>query len=292
MDKPTTLSRRELPKTTMIYIIVGVVVGLTCTVGVIVFLVIRHRKGQKYSQLRKRSTTATTNNNRESYRKSIMSTVSEVDDAQRQAMIRKSLATRSSMMTLNTMMTLNMDSSSVYTAPHPLDRTASHFLYRPVSHPLEEAITEAATETPTETSAAAVAETTPETQEPHPPPSRDEESRDEESLIGLKADWKEWEARLHENQSLSLDLHPAIAPERKDSTGSNGSNGEYRLANDPPTRAHLSLITSELDRRSEPPMSRPNSVVSVKSNRSLPMKYDVRRDTRSPHQLQHSWTAS
>jgi hypothetical protein len=70
MDKPTTLSRRELPKTTMIYIIVGVVVGLTCTVGVIVFLVIRHRKGQKYSQLRKRSTTATTNNNRESYRKS------------------------------------------------------------------------------------------------------------------------------------------------------------------------------------------------------------------------------
>ncbi|PTB54095.1 hypothetical protein M431DRAFT_88073 [Trichoderma harzianum CBS 226.95] len=264
MDKPTTLSRRELPKTTMIYIIVGVVVGLTCTVGVIVFLVIRHRKGQKYSQLRNRSTTATTNNNRESYRKSIMSTVSEVDDAQRQAMIRKSLATRSSMMTLNTMMTLNMDSSSVYTAPHPLDRTASHFLYQ----------------------------TTPETQEPHPPPSRDEESRDEESLIGLKADWKEWEARLHENQSLSLDLHPAIAPERKDSTGSNGSNGEYRLANGPPTRAHLSLITSELDRRSEPPMSRPNSVVSVKSNRSLPMKYDVRRDTRSPHQLQHSWTAS
>ncbi|QYT02388.1 hypothetical protein H0G86_009391 [Trichoderma simmonsii] len=289
MDKPTMLSRRELPKTTMIYIIVGVVAGVTCTVGVIVFLVIRHRKGQKYSQLRKRSTTATTNNNRESYRKSIMSTVSEVDDAQRQAMIRKSLATRSSMMTLNTMM---MDSSSVYTAPHPLDRTASHFLYRPVSHPLEEAITEAATETPTETTATAVAETTPETQEPHPPTSRDEELRDEESLIGLKADWKEWEARLHENQSLSLDLHPAIAPERKDSTGSNGSHGEYRLANGPPTRAHLSLITSELDRRSEPPMSRPNSVVSVKSNRSLPMKYDVRRDTRSPHQLQHSWTAS
>lgn len=288
MDKPTMLSRRELPKTTMIYIIVGVVVGVTCTVGVIVFLVIRHRKGQKYSQLRKRSTTATTNN-RESYRKSIMSTVSEVDDAQRQAMIRKSLATRSSMMTLNTMM---MDSSSVYTAPHPLDRTASHFLYRPVSHPLEEAITEAATETPTETTAAVVAETTPETQEPHPPPSRDDESRDEEALIGLKADWKEWEARLHENQSLSLDLHPAIAPERKDSTGSNGSHGEYRLANGLPTRAHLSLITSELDRRSEPPMSRPNSVVSVKSNRSLPMKYDVRRDTRSPHQLQHSWTAS
>ncbi|OPB46894.1 hypothetical protein A0O28_0070180 [Trichoderma guizhouense] len=297
MDKRTMLSRRELPKTTMIYIIVGVVVGVTCTVGVIVFLVIRHRKGQKYSQLRKRSTTATTNNNRESYRKSIMSTVSEVDDAQRQAMIRKSLATRSSMMTLNTMM---MDSSSVYTAPHPLDRTASHFLYRPVSHPLEEAITEATAETtPTETTAAAVTETTPETQEPHPPPSRDEESRDEESLIGLKADWKEWEARLHENQSLSLDLHPAIAPERKDSTGSNGSHGEYRLANGPPTRAHLSLITTELDRRSEPPMSRPNSVVSVKSNRSLPMKYDVRRDTRSPqrdtrspHQLQHSWTAS
>lgn len=283
------LSRRELPKTTMIYIIVGVVVGVTCTVGVIVFLLIRHRKGQKYSQLRKRSTSATTNNNRESYRKSIMSTVSEVDDVQRQAMIRKSLATRSSMMTLNTMM---MDSSSVYTAPHPLDRTASHFLYRPVSHPLEEAITEAATETPTETAAEVVAETTPETQESHPPPSRDEESRDEESLIGLKADWKEWEARLHENQSLSLDLHPAIAPERKDSTGSNGSHGEYRLANGRPTRAHLSLITSELDRRSEPPMSRPNSVVSVKSNRSLPMKYDVRRDTRSPHQLQHSWTAS
>ncbi|KKP03004.1 hypothetical protein THAR02_04883 [Trichoderma harzianum] len=306
MDKSTMLSRRELPKTTMIYIIVGVVVGVTCTVGVIVFLVIRHRKGQKYSQLRKRSSVpAATNNNRESYRKSIMSTVSEVDDAQRQAMIRKSLATRSSMMTLNTMM---MDSSSVYTAPHPLDRTASHFLYRPVSHPLEEAITEAATETPTEaatetpteTAAAAVAETAPETQEPHPPPSRDEESRDEESLIGLKADWKEWEARLHENQSLSLDLHPAIAPERKDSTSSNGSHGEYRLANGRPTRAHLSLITSELDRRSEPPMSRPNSVVSVKSNRSLPTKYEVRRDTRSPHQrdtrsphqLQHSWTAS
>ncbi|KAL6694853.1 hypothetical protein J3F84DRAFT_32395 [Trichoderma pleuroticola] len=287
MDKPTMLSRRQLPKTTMIYIIVGVVVGVTCTVGVILFLVMRHRKGQKYSQLRKRAPVATANN-RESYRKSIMSTVSEVDDAQRQAMIRKSLATRSSMMTLN------MDSSSVYTAPHPLDRTASHFLYRPVSHPLEEAITEAAAETVTETTAAAVAETATETQEPHPPPSRDEESRDEESLIGLRADWKEWEARLHENQSLSLDFHPAVAPERKDSTGSNGSHGEYRLANGPPTQAHLGLTTSELDRRSEPPLSRPHSVVSVISTRSLPTKYDVKRerDTRSPHQLQHSWTAS
>ncbi|KAL6818571.1 hypothetical protein GGI42DRAFT_8792 [Trichoderma sp. SZMC 28013] len=300
MDKPTMLSRRELPKTTMIYIIVGVVVGVTCTVGVIVFLVIKHRKGQKYSQLRKRTTVATTNN-RESYRKSIMSTVSEVDDAQRQAMIRKSLATRSSMMTLN------MDASSVYTAPHPLDRTASHFLYRPVSHPLEEAITEAAAETVTETgaetvtetAAEAVAETAPETQESHPPPSRDEESRDEESLIGLKADWKEWEARLHENHSLSLDYHPAVAPERRDSAGSNGSNGEYRLANGPPTRAHLSLITSELGRRSVPPPSRPHSVVSIESTRSLPMKYEVRRErdtrsplTRSPHQLHQSWTAS
>ncbi|UKZ79640.1 hypothetical protein TrVFT333_007400 [Trichoderma virens FT-333] len=264
MDHPTTLSRRELPKTTMIYIIVGVIVGVTCTAGVIAFLVIRHRKGQKYSQLRKRSSVATTT--RESYRKSIMSTVSEVDDAQRQAMIRKSLATRSSMMTLN------MDSGSIYTAPHPLDRTSSHFLYRPVSHPLEEAITEAepATESAVETAAETIADTTAETEEPLPPPSRDEES-----LIGLKADWKEWEARLHENQSLSLDFHPAVAhpalgdpaathpalrnpavpPSRKDSTGSNGSAGEYRLDAGPPSQAHLGLATSELDRRSEPPLA-------------------------------------
>ncbi|KAL7935370.1 hypothetical protein V8C35DRAFT_279104 [Trichoderma chlorosporum] len=291
MDKPATLSRRGLPKTTMIYIIVGVVVGVTCTVGVIAFLVIKHRKGQKYSQLRKRTPAATTNN-RESYRKSIMSTVSEVDDAQRQAMIRKSLATRSSMMTLN------MDAGSVYTAPHPLDRTASHFLYRPVSHPLEEAITETAvesaaeeaiTETAVEIAAETVAEApeAQEPQEPQPPPSRDEES-----LLGLKEDWKEWEARLHQNRSLSLDYHPAVAPERKDSTGSNGATGEYRLDAGPPSQAHLGLATTEFDRRSVPPMSRPNSVVSLKSTRSLPMKYEVKRDPRSPHQLHHSWTAS
>ncbi|KAL7946016.1 hypothetical protein V8C42DRAFT_49476 [Trichoderma barbatum] len=275
MDKPTMLSRRQLPKTTVIYIIVGVLVGVTCTVGVVAFLVIKHRKGQKYSQLRKRSSVATTA--RESYRKSVMSTVSEVDDAQRQAMIRKSLATRSSMMTLN------MDSGSIYTAPHPLDRTSSHFLYRPVSHPLEEAVAETAAEA----NAEANAETTAETQEQQPPPSRDEES-----LIGLKADWKEWEARLHENQSLSIDFHPAVAPSRKDSTSSNDSAGAYRLDASPPSQCHLGLATSELDRRSEPPLSRPHSVASLKSTRSLPVKYEVKRDQRSPHQLHQSWTLS
>lgn len=263
MDKTTMLSRRQLPKTTMIYIIVSVIVGVTCTAGVVAFLMIKHRKGQKYSQLRKRSSVATTTN-RESYRKSVMSTVSEVDDVQRQAMIRKSLATRSSTMDLN------MDSQSIYTTIHPLDRTASNLLYRATSHPLEETAVE-----------------TQEPQEPLPPPSRDEES-----LIGLKADWKEWEARLHENQSLSLDFHPAVAPSRKDSTSSNGSTGAYRLDAGLPSQCHLGLATSELDRRSEPPLTRPHSVVSVETTRSLPMNHEDKRDPRTLHQLQQSWTHS
>ncbi|RFU74121.1 hypothetical protein TARUN_8121 [Trichoderma arundinaceum] len=248
MDKTAILSRRELPKTTMIYIIVGVVVGVTCTVGVITFLVLKHRKGQKYSQLRKRKPDTI---DRESYRKSMMSTFSEVDDAQRQAMIRKSLATRSSTMELH------LEAQSIRTTtPRPLG-----------GHNLD-------------------------TQLPLPPPSRDEESLVEESLIGLRADWKEWEARLHENQSLSLDFHPAVAPSRKDSTSSTGSNGAYLLDASPPSQCHIGVSTTELDRRSLPSMTRPHSVVSVETTRSLPTQYEVKQDPRTLHQLQQSWAPS
>ncbi|KAL6873082.1 hypothetical protein J3F83DRAFT_713533 [Trichoderma novae-zelandiae] len=267
MDTPAMLSRRELPRTTMIYIIVGVVVGVACTAAVVAFLVIKHRRGQKYSQLRKRSSLATTAN-RESYRKSVMSTISDVDDAQRQAMIRKSLATRSSNMDLD------VDSGSIYAAIHPLDRPASRIMYRAVSHRPEEPIAETREEPQP-------------TQELMPPPSRDEES-----LVGLKADWKEWEARLYENQSLSLDYHPAVAPQRKDSTSSNGSAGAYRLDAGLPPRSCPGLASPELDRHSEPALSRPHSVVSVETTRSLPMNYEVRRDRRSRHQLHQSWTPS
>ncbi|ETS04508.1 hypothetical protein M419DRAFT_73848 [Trichoderma reesei RUT C-30] len=253
-DKPAILSRRELPRTTLIYIVVGLLVGVTCTAAVVAFLVVRHRRGQTYSQLRKRRSSLATTANRESYRKSVMSTISEVDDAQRQAMIRKSLATRSSNMDLNG------DAGSIFTAIHPLDRPASRIMYR-APQPAQESL----------------------------PPA----SRDEESLVGLKEDWKEWEARLHENYSLSLDHHPAVAPERKASTGSNGSAGAYRLDDGRPPRVHSGgLASPELDRQSEPPVSRPHSVVSFKSTRSLPMNYELKRDRRSRHQLHQSWTPS
>ncbi|PTB67003.1 hypothetical protein BBK36DRAFT_1168517 [Trichoderma citrinoviride] len=268
MDKqPAMLSRRELPRTTLIYIVVGLLVGVTCTAAVVAFLVVRHRKGQKYSQLRKRPTSVATTTNRESYRKSVMSTISEVDDAQRQAMIRKSLATRSSNMDLNG------DSGSIYTAIHPLDRPASRIMYRAVSRQPEEPI----------------AETHEEPQPAHHQEPTSPPSRDEEAMVGLKDDWKEWEARLHENQALSLDYHPAVAPERKDSTGSNGSAGAYRLDDGRPPRSHSA---HELDRHPEPPLPRPHSVVSVQSTRSLPMDYEAKRDRRSRHQLHQSWTPS
>ncbi|KAH0491266.1 hypothetical protein TgHK011_002703 [Trichoderma gracile] len=270
-NKPATLSRRELPRTTLIYIVVGLLVGVTCTAAVVAFLVVRHRRGQTYTHLRKRPTSlATTTANRESYRKSVMSTISDVDDAQRQAMIRKSLATRSSNLDLNG------DAGSIYTAIHPLDRPASRIMYRAVSNqpPPEEPIAETMEE---------------------PQPAQESmplASRDEESLVGLKDDWKEWEARLHENHSLSLDHHPAVAPERKDSTGSNGSADAYRLDDNRPPRPHSGLASPELDRHSEPPVSRPHSVVSFKSTRSLPMVNEVKRDRRSRHQLHQSWTPS
>ncbi|KAL7786212.1 hypothetical protein V8C37DRAFT_405541 [Trichoderma ceciliae] len=243
----TMLSRRQLPETTMTYIIVGVVVGVTCTVGVIAFLLVKHRKGQKYSQLRKRRSSTI---DRESYRKSVMSTFSEVDDAQRQAMIRKSLATRSSTIELH------MDAGSIHTASYPLEE-----------HKEDNNV---------------------ETELPLPPPSRDEES-----LLGLKADWKEWEARLHENQSLSLDFHPAVAPLRKDSTSSTGSTGAHLLDAGPPSQCHLLVSTTELDRRSLPPMTRPPSVISVETTtRSLPTNYGVKHDSSTLHQLQQPWTLS
>ncbi|EGR51478.1 uncharacterized protein TRIREDRAFT_104413 [Trichoderma reesei QM6a] len=270
-DKPAILSRRELPRTTLIYIVVGLLVGVTCTAAVVAFLVVRHRRGQTYSQLRKRRSSLATTANRESYRKSVMSTISEVDDAQRQAMIRKSLATRSSNMDLNG------DAGSIFTAIHPLDRPASRIMYRAVSNqpPPEEPIAETHEE--------------PQPAQESLPPA----SRDEESLVGLKEDWKEWEARLHENYSLSLDHHPAVAPERKASTGSNGSAGAYRLDDGRPPRVHSGgLASPELDRQSEPPVSRPHSVVSFKSTRSLPMNYELKRDRRSRHQLHQSWTPS
>lgn len=256
------LSRRQLPKTTMIYIIVGVVVGVTCTAGVVAFLVLRHRKGQKYSQLRKKRPDSAID--RESHRKSMMSTFSEVDDVQRQAMIRKSLATRSSTMELN------IDGGSLYTTTsHPL-------MAHTVSHPLEEQQQQHGAET--------------QSQLPHP--SLDPSLDDEESLVGLKADWKEWEARLRDNQSLSLDFHPAIAPSRKDSTSSNGSHGTYVLDARPPSQCHIGVSTTELDRRSLPSMTRPHSVVSVETTRSLPAKYEVKQDPRTLHQLQQPWTQS
>lgn len=273
-NKPAMLSRRELPRTTLIYIVVGLLVGVTCTAAVVAFLVVKHRKGQTYSQLRKRTTSPATATKRESYRKSVMSTISEVDDAQRQAMIRKSLATRSSNLDLDG------DAGSIFTAIHPLDRPASRLMYRAVSNqpPPEEPIAETHDE------------------EPQPAPQESiimpPASRDEESLVGLKEDWKEWEARLHENHSLSLDHHPAVAPERKDSTGSNESAGAYRLDDGRPPRSHSGFASPELDRHSEPPVSRPHSVVSFKSTRSLPMNYEAKRDRRSRHQLHQSWTPS
>jgi hypothetical protein len=256
MEKTAMLSRRQLPKTTMIYIIVGVVVGVSCTVAVIAFLVIKRRKGQKYSQLRKRRSSTI---DRESYRKSMMSTFSEVDDFQRQAMIRKSLATRSSTMELN------------------IDAMYAGSIHTTTTHPLEENTAETEPQLP-------------ETQLQLPPPSRDDES-----LIGLKEDWKEWEARLHENQSLSLDFHPAVAPQapsRKGSASSTGSTGAYLLDAGPPSQCHLGVSTTELDRRSLPPMTRPHSVVSVETTRSLPANYEVEQDARTLHQVQESWTRS
>ncbi|TFB00511.1 hypothetical protein CCMA1212_007976 [Trichoderma ghanense] len=264
------LSRRELPRTTLIYIVVGLLVGVTCTAAVVAFLVVKHRRGQQqYSQLRKRNPLATATN-RESYRKSVMSTISEVDDAQRQAMIRKSLATRSSNMDLNG------DAGSIFTAIHPLDRPASRITYRALSN-----------QQPEDPIAETQEEPRPPAQESVPP-----RSADEESLVGLKEDWKEWEARLHENHSLSLDHHPAVAPERKDSTGSNGSGGAYRLDDGRPPRSYTSPASPELDRHSESPVTRPHSVVSFQSTRSLPMNYEVKRDRRSRHQLHQSWTPS
>ncbi|KAH6608621.1 hypothetical protein Trco_001967 [Trichoderma cornu-damae] len=245
MDKTAMPSRRQLPETTAIYIIVGAVAGITLTVAVVVFLVLKRRRGQKYSQLRRRKPNAA---DRESYRKSVMSTFSEVDDAQRQAMIRKSLATRSSTMELH------MDAASIYTT---------------TTHPLEERNAQ--------------------TPLPLPPPSRDEELSVEESQVGLRADWKEWEARLHENQSLSLDFHPAVAPSRKGSTSSTGSNGAYLLDAGPPSHCHIGVAPSELDRRSLPSMTRPHSVVSVDTTRSLPANYEVTQDPRTLHPLQQSW---
>ncbi|KAM0258376.1 hypothetical protein ACHAQJ_003851 [Trichoderma viride] len=251
MEKTAMLSRRELPKSTMIYIIVGVVVGVSCTAAVIAFLLFKRRQGkkQKYSQLRKRRSSTI---DRESYRKSMMSTFSEVDDAQRQAMIRKSLATRSSTMELN------VDALSIHTTN---------------THPLEENTAETRL---------------PQTQLPLLPPP----SRDEESLVGLKEDWKEWEARLHENHSLSLDYHPAVSPLRKDSASSTGSTDAYLLDAGPPSQCHLGVSTTELDRRSLPAMTRPHSVVSVETTRSLPANYQVEQDPRTTHPLQESRTRS
>lgn len=278
MERIMRLSRRELSQTTTTYIIIGVVVGVTCTAAVIAILIFTRRRGQKYSQLRKNSQLRKRRSStidRESYRKSMMSTFSEVDDAQRQAMIRKSLATRSSTMDLN------VDAVSIRTT---------------TTHPLE-------------TQAAQTDIQSPQPQLPLPPPSRDEESS-----IGLKEDWKEWEARLNENYSPSLGLHPALSPRpaldshpvfgphpalgprpaishsRQSSNSSTASAGAYLLDASPPSQCHLGLSTNELDRRSLPPMTRPHSIVSVKSNRSLPSNYEVEHDPRTLHQSQQSRT--
>ncbi|KAK1241454.1 hypothetical protein MKX08_001428 [Trichoderma sp. CBMAI-0020] len=268
MESITMLSRRELSQTTTTYIIIGVVVGVTCTVAVIAILIFTRRRGQKYSalrknsQLRKRSSSAL---DRESYRKSVMSTFSEVDDAQRQAMIRKSLATRSSTMDLN------VDAASIRTT---------------TTHPLEAHAEETTIQSP-------------QPQQPLPPPSRDEEE-----LMGLRDDWKEWEARLNANYSPSLGLHPALSPlpalgphpapshSRNSSNSSTRSAGAYLLAASPPSRCHLGLSTNELDRRSLPPMTRPHSNSSVRSNRSLPANYEVERDPRTLLPSQASQTRS
>ncbi|KAL7925155.1 hypothetical protein ACQKWADRAFT_242928 [Trichoderma austrokoningii] len=280
MDKITMLSRRDPSQTTTIYIIIGAaVVCVICAVAAVAILIFSRRRGQKYSQLRKnnqlrkRSSSAL---DRESHRKSMMSTFSEVDDAQRQAMIRKSLATRSSTMDLNA------DAASIRTAAatHPL-----------LAHAEETNIQ------------------SPQPQQPLPPPSQDEES-----LIGLRDDWKEWEARLNSNYSPSLGLHPALSPRpeldshpalvprpalgphpalshsRNSSSSSNSSTrsaGAYLLTASPPSQCHLSLSTNELDRRSLPPMTRPHSHSSLRSNRSLPANYEVEQDprTRLPSQI-------
>ncbi|EHK49906.1 uncharacterized protein TrAtP1_007763 [Trichoderma atroviride] len=283
MERIAMLSRRELSQTTTTYIVIGVVVGVTCTVAVIAILVFTRRRGQKYSalrknsQLRKRRSSAL---DRESYRKSMMSTFSEVDDAQRQAMIRKSLATRSSTMDLN------VDAASIRTTTtHPLEAHAEEINIQ-----------------------------SPQPQQPLPPPSRDEEE-----LMGLRDDWKEWEARLNANYSPSLGLHPALSPRpaldshpapgphpalgphpafshsRNSSNSSNSSTrsaGAYLLAASPPSRCHLGLSTNELDRRSLPPMTRPHSNSSVRSNRSLPANYEVERDPRTLLPSQASQTRS
>ncbi|KAK5990760.1 hypothetical protein PT974_09030 [Cladobotryum mycophilum] len=83
---------------------------------------------------------------------------------------------------------------------------------------------------------------------------------DQEATVGLKEDWKEWEAQLHQDQSLSLVHHPAIHDSPQESTNYHGS---YLLRTASPSRCHLGAFIFEQDNATIPSTAKPTPLASA-----------------------------